>query len=144
MRLRRCYDILKHHGERLTPVDGRVGEPFEDRVNLVPDGLPFGAFASQVEFGQHAFEPIDNFGMALKPWTPRHSSTKASISSIALLPAVLSMPHHRRAVRILDLEPILRTPRPVGRAQSLRHNALQAHAAGLPEDGDAVVAGVSA
>jgi hypothetical protein len=67
MRLRRRYDVLEHHGECLTPVDGRVGEPFEDRVNLVPDGLPFGALARQVEFGQHAFEPVDHFGMALKP-----------------------------------------------------------------------------
>jgi hypothetical protein len=67
MRLRRRYDVLEHHGERLTPVDGRVGEPFEDRVNLVPDGLPFGALARQEEFGQHAFEPVDYFGMVLKP-----------------------------------------------------------------------------
>ena len=67
MRLRRRYDVLEHHGERLTPVDGRVGEPFEDGVNLDPNGLPFGALASQVEFGEHAFEPVDYFGMVLKP-----------------------------------------------------------------------------
>src|ERR1700759_111039 len=70
MRLGRRYDALEHHGERLTPVDGRVGEPFEDRVNLVPDGLPFGALARQVEFGQHVFEAVDHLGMALKPWIP--------------------------------------------------------------------------
>jgi hypothetical protein len=37
-------------------------------VNLIPDGLPFGALAGEGEFGQHAFEPVDHLGMALKPW----------------------------------------------------------------------------
>jgi hypothetical protein len=37
MRLRRRYDALEHHGERLASVDRRFSEPFEDRVNLVPD-----------------------------------------------------------------------------------------------------------
>jgi hypothetical protein len=37
---------------------------------------------NEVEFGQHAFEPVDHLRMALKPWIGRHSS----ISSIALLP----------------------------------------------------------
>jgi hypothetical protein len=36
-------------------------------VKLIPNGLPFEAFARQVEFGQNAFEPVDHFGMALKP-----------------------------------------------------------------------------
>jgi hypothetical protein len=36
-------------------------------VKLIPDGLPFWVFARQVEFGQDAFEPVDDFGMALKP-----------------------------------------------------------------------------
>jgi hypothetical protein len=66
MRLRRRYDVPEHHGERLTPVDRRFAEPFEDRMNLVPDGLPFGTFAGQVEIGQHAFESVDHLGMALK------------------------------------------------------------------------------
>ena len=52
MGLRRRYDVLEHHGERLTPVNRRVGCPFEDRVNLIPDGLPLGTLASQVEVGQ--------------------------------------------------------------------------------------------
>jgi hypothetical protein len=67
MRPGRRYDALEHHGERLAPVDRRFSEPFEDRVNLVPDGLPFRTFPGQVEIGQHAFEPVDHFGMALKP-----------------------------------------------------------------------------
>jgi hypothetical protein len=35
---------------------------------LIPDGLPFWALTGQVELGQHAFEPVDHFGMAVKPW----------------------------------------------------------------------------
>ena len=107
MRLRRCYDVLEHHGERLTPVDGRVGEPFEDRVNLVPDGLPFGTLARQIEFGQYAFEPIDHFGMALKPWIPAalfnecfdlvHRAFTSGPLDAALSPAV----------RVLHLDPVL-------------------------------------
>jgi len=34
---------------------------------LVPDGFPFGALTIQIEFGQDTFEPVDDFGMALKP-----------------------------------------------------------------------------
>jgi hypothetical protein len=61
-------DALEHRGECPTPINRRVGCPREDGVKLIPDGLPFGAFASQIEFRQHAFEPVDHFGMALKPW----------------------------------------------------------------------------
>jgi hypothetical protein len=43
-------DTLEHHGEGLTPVDRRVGRPFEDRANLILDGFPLGAFALQIEF----------------------------------------------------------------------------------------------
>jgi hypothetical protein len=68
MWLRRRYDVPEHHDESLAPVDRRFAEPFEDGVNLVPDGLPFGTFAGQVEIGQHAFESVDHLGMALKPW----------------------------------------------------------------------------
>jgi hypothetical protein len=58
---------LRTIGERTASVYRRFGEPFEDRVNPVPDGLSFGTFPGQVELGQHAFEPVDHFGMALKP-----------------------------------------------------------------------------
>jgi hypothetical protein len=61
------FDALEHHSEVLTAVDRRSGCPSEDRVNLIPDGLPFGALTSEVEFGQHAFEPVDHFGMVFKP-----------------------------------------------------------------------------
>jgi hypothetical protein len=37
-------------------------------VHLIPDGLPFRALTGEVELGQHAFEPVDHFGMAVKPW----------------------------------------------------------------------------
>src|ERR1700733_921158 len=33
-------DALEHHGEGLTPVDRRIGRPFEDRANLIPDRFP--------------------------------------------------------------------------------------------------------
>jgi hypothetical protein len=41
--------------------------PSKDYLKLLPDGLPFGAFAGEIELGQHAFEPVDHFGVALKP-----------------------------------------------------------------------------
>jgi hypothetical protein len=65
-----CLSVnaLGHHSEGLTPVDRRIGCPIQDRLNLIPDGPPFGALTSEVEFGQHAFEPVDHLGMALKPW----------------------------------------------------------------------------
>jgi hypothetical protein len=67
MRFCRHYDVSEQYGESLAPVDRRFIEPLEDRMNPLPDGLPFGTFAGQVEIGQYAFEPVDNLGMALKP-----------------------------------------------------------------------------
>jgi hypothetical protein len=61
-------DVLEHHGDGLTPVDRRIGCPSENRPNLIPNGLPFGALTGEVDFGQHAFEPVDDLGMTLKPW----------------------------------------------------------------------------
>jgi hypothetical protein len=59
---------LERRGKRLAPVDRRIAEPFEDGMNLIPNDLPFGALAGQVEIGQHAFEPVDQLRTALKPW----------------------------------------------------------------------------
>src|ERR1700729_4627139 len=61
-------DALEHLGECLTTVDGRIACPFEDSESLIPDGFPFGTLTIQIKFGQDAFEPVDHFGMALKPW----------------------------------------------------------------------------
>jgi hypothetical protein len=58
----------------------------------------------------------------------------ASISSHHNLPLRLTRPDHRRAVRVLDLDPISRWPRPVGCAQPIRHDAFEAHLASVPED----------
>jgi hypothetical protein len=67
-RLRRRYDALEHHHESpAPPVDRHFGEPLEDRVNLVPDGPPFGTVPGQVELGRHDFEAVDHFEMALRP-----------------------------------------------------------------------------
>src|SRR3984957_6531567 len=54
------------------------------------------------------------------------------------------MSHHRRAVRILDREPVPPQARAGGRAKALRHHSLKPHAAGLPGDGGAVVGGMLA
>jgi hypothetical protein len=58
-------------------------------------------------------------------------------------PLCFPCPDHRRAVGVLDL-PVPRRARSVRRAQPLRHDAFQAHAASLPEDGGAVLVGVLA
>jgi hypothetical protein len=44
----------------------------------------------------------------------------------------------------INLEPIARWARPVGRSQPFRNDALKAHAAGLAEDRGAVIVGVIA
>jgi hypothetical protein len=59
-------------------------------------------------------------------------------------PLGLPRPDHCRALRILDLEPVPGRPRPIGRAQPLRHNALKTHTARVPEDCSAVIIGVIA
>jgi hypothetical protein len=59
---------LEHLGACLTTINGRDRCPDEDGAKLISDGLPVRVFAGQVEFGQHAFEPADQFGIALKPW----------------------------------------------------------------------------
>jgi hypothetical protein len=51
-------DALEHHGECLTAVHRRVGRPLEDRANLIPDGVPLGTLAIQIEFGQDALDPV--------------------------------------------------------------------------------------
>src|ERR1700742_3851065 len=51
---------------------------------------------------------------------------------------------HSRAVGILHLDPVPRPTRTVGRGEPLRHHALEAHAARVPEDRSAVIVGVIA
>jgi hypothetical protein len=60
------------------------------------------------------------------------------------LPLAFPRTDHCRVVGVLYLESVPRTPRPVGRAQPLRHNALEAHAARVPEGRGAVLVGVVA
>jgi hypothetical protein len=52
------------------------------------------------------------------------------------------MPHHRRAVGVLNLDPVSRCSGPVVRRQPFRHDPLQAHLAGMPEHRGAVLIGV--
>jgi hypothetical protein len=91
--------------------------------NLIPDGLPLGVLTSEVEFGQHAFEPVYHFGMASKPPIGAALVKKGFDLFHALLPSLLSVSHHRRAVRVFHLDPVTRQARPVGRAQSFRDDA---------------------
>jgi hypothetical protein len=46
--------------------------------------------------------------------------------------------NHRRAVRVLDLDPIARRSRSVGRSKPLRNDALKPELAGVPEHGGAI------
>jgi hypothetical protein len=56
----------------------------------------------------------------------------------ALCPNLLFLPLHGRASRILHLEPIGQEARAIGRILPLRHNALQAHLAGVGKHRGAV------
>jgi hypothetical protein len=60
----RCLsvDAAEHPGQGLTSVDKRVGFAFEDPTNFIPGGFPLWPFASQVECGQHPFEPVNQSG----------------------------------------------------------------------------------
>jgi hypothetical protein len=49
-------------------------------------------------------------------------------------PIFLGLALHRRRGRILDLEPMRRSPRAVGRAQPFRHDALATQLAGVVEN----------
>ena len=57
-----------------------------------------------------------------------------------VLPPSFPRPHHRWAVRILDLDPVPRAG-PVGRAEPLRHDALEPKLARVPEHRGAVLVG---
>jgi hypothetical protein len=69
---------------------------------------------------------------------------RAPIQDKRRLPSPLSTSHHRGTVRVPDLDPVPRRPRPVRRARPLRHDAFEAELAGLPEDQGAVFVGVLA
>jgi hypothetical protein len=58
------------------------------------------------------------------------------------LPSPFARPLHRWAVWVFHLDPIPRWPGAIRRCQTLRHDALQAHLADLPEYGGAVGVGV--
>jgi hypothetical protein len=58
---------------------------------------------------------------------------------MAALPLRITRSDHCRAVWVLDLEPVPRRPRPVGRGEPLRHEALKAHLAGLLQTGGPLV-----
>jgi hypothetical protein len=95
-------DALEHRGECLTAIDRRVGRPFEDHANLIPDGFPLGTFTVQIELGQDAFEPVDQFGVALKPRIGTTLVKEGFDLVHRALPTVLPTSHHRRAVRSLN------------------------------------------
>src|SRR5262249_9102737 len=57
----------------------------------------------------------------------------------ALFSGFLGFALHRRSRRVLELQPVPRAPRPVARAVPLRHDALEAHLAGVLEYALAIV-----
>jgi hypothetical protein len=65
--------------------------------------------------------------------TSRRSAVNNRTFGEGQSPPLRPMSHHRRAVRVFDLEPIPRRPGPVGSGQALRHDPFQAHRARLPE-----------
>src|SRR5215831_9307993 len=54
-------------------------------------------------------------------------------------PVLLGLALHRRRVRVLELQPVLRAARSIARAKPLRDDAFEAHLAGVPEYALAVV-----
>jgi hypothetical protein len=60
---------------------------------------------------------------------PRSKAAGSGVGSLPQPCKVVSCPDHRRAVRVLDLEPVPRRSGFVGRGKPLRHNALQSHRA---------------
>jgi hypothetical protein len=56
-----------------------------------------------------------------------------------LPPLFLGLALHRRRFRVLELEPVLRTTGAVARPEPLRHDAFEAHLAGVPEYALAIV-----
>src|SRR5262249_20857666 len=60
------------------------------------------------------------------------------LSFLADSPRPFLDPHHRRARRVLDLHPALRSARAVGQIAPLAHDAFEAEAAGVIEDHRAV------
>src|SRR5262249_3932209 len=54
-------------------------------------------------------------------------------------PILVRLALHRRRIRVLELEPVLRPAGAVARAEPLRHDALEAHLAGVPEYALAIV-----
>jgi hypothetical protein len=74
--------------------------------------------------------------MAIHPYNAfRQRSLHGNLSSPLSFPRA----DHRGAVRVLHLEPVPRRARRVRRAEPLRHNALEAHDAGLADDRGAVL-----
>jgi hypothetical protein len=64
----------------------------------------------------------------------RPEKERASARRCSCIRMSLFNPQHRRAVRVLDLKPTLRTARAVGQIATLGHDALKAHFAGVLED----------
>src|SRR6516225_1028772 len=54
-------------------------------------------------------------------------------------PIFLGLAFHRRRIRVLELQPVLRPAGAVGRAEPLRDDAFEAHLAGVPEYALAIV-----
>ena len=61
------------------------------------------------------------------------SYTDTGVIDWSPTPILFRLSSHRRRLRVLTLEPVRRTSRPVTRSQALRDNPLQPHLAGVAE-----------
>src|SRR5215831_15360976 len=68
---------------------------------------------------------------------PKRSAPRGRLSSPA--PILLRLALHRRRIRVLEFQPILRPIGAVARPEPLRHDAFESHLAGVPEYALAVV-----
>ena len=74
-------------------------------------------------------------------WNQENSPTQRlakkpppKVASGSFAPVLFSLPLHGGSLRILELEPVRRPPRPIARSQPFRDDAFDPHLAGVLED----------
>jgi hypothetical protein len=72
-------------------------------------------------------------------WRPQYLEGGAPQSKVkGSSTPILFLSFHRRRIRVLKLQPVGRPPRPITRAEALRHNPLGTQLAGVMKHGGAV------
>ena len=120
---------LGRDAERLDP-DQRCRLTAAKKWLMARDGLPL----SKWPRSRFSFSASLGSSSCYFPFWQHHEGRGAS----RLAPLLLALPAHRRARRVLRLEPRLRRPAAVRRVHPLRHDAFQPHAADMLEHGRAV------